>query len=67
LKQTLEFFDFSLDAEDHARIASVQAKSSGPNGSVYGLESNRASKHGSIMKYNLNTLPQDKVLRGSNG
>ena len=61
LPKTLEVFDFALDAEDRAQIASVLAQASGPNGPVYGLEGDRSSRHGRIMKYNLNTNPTDKV------
>ena len=67
LSQTLELFKFDLDSEDHANICSIQAKASGPNGSVYDLESDRESRHGRIMKYNLNNLPQDNVSVRSNG
>jgi len=61
LSQTLEVFKFNLDAVDKAQIAAVQEKSSGPLGAVYELESDRASRHGSIMKYNLNTLSTEKM------
>ncbi|MEL6521808.1 MAG: aldo/keto reductase [Pseudomonadota bacterium] len=61
LPKTLEVFDVALDAEDRARIDGVLAQSSGPSGPVYGLEGDRTSRHGKIMKYNLNTNPADKV------
>lgn len=67
LPQTLQVFDVSLDAEDHAAIAAIQARSGGPSGPVYGLEGDRSSRHGRIMKYNLNTRPDDTVLGQSNG
>jgi aryl-alcohol dehydrogenase-like predicted oxidoreductase len=35
----------------------VMAQRQGPTGPVYGLESDRAGRHGRIMKYNLNTAP----------
>jgi aryl-alcohol dehydrogenase-like predicted oxidoreductase len=44
----------ALDAADHAAIAAVVERGSGPSGEVYALERDRASRHGSIMKYNLN-------------
>lgn len=65
LAQTLQVFDLVLDAEDHAAIAAVQARSKGPDGPVYGLEGDRTSRHGQIMKYNLNTRPDDKILSSS--
>jgi len=61
LPKTLEVFRFQLDAEDRAKIDAVLAQASGPNGPVYGLESDRSGRHGRIMKYNLNTNPADKV------
>ena len=62
LPKTLEVFTFALDAEDHAAIAALQAQAPGPKGDVFGLEGDRTSRHGRIMKYNLNTRPQDQVL-----
>ena len=43
-----------LSPEDHAEIASVVMRRTGPSGDVYELERDRTSRHGSIMKYNLN-------------
>jgi aryl-alcohol dehydrogenase-like predicted oxidoreductase len=43
-----------LEASDHAAIASVVERRRGPVGEVYALERDHASRHGSIMKYNLN-------------
>ncbi|QFS83559.1 General stress protein 69 [Roseivivax sp. THAF40] len=62
LPKTLQVFDVDLTAEDHAEIGAVIAKSAGPNGPVFGLEGDRTSRHGRIMKYNLNTNPADAVL-----
>ncbi|WP_187429346.1 Aldo-keto reductase YhdN [Roseobacter fucihabitans] len=62
LPKTLATFAFTLDADDHAAIAALQAQASGPNGAVFGMEGDRTSRHGRIMKYNLNTRPQDQVL-----
>lgn len=61
LPKTLEVFKVTLDAADRAAIAAVIAQAGGPNGPVYGLEGDRTGRHGRIMKYNLNTNPNDKV------
>ena len=61
LPKTLEVFKVTLDDADRAAIAAVIAQSGGPNGPVYGLEGDRTGRHGRIMKYNLNTNPNDKV------
>ena len=65
LPQTLHVFDLALTAQDRADIAAVQARAPGPAGPVYGLEGDRTSRHGRIMKYNLNTRPDDPVLGAS--
>jgi aryl-alcohol dehydrogenase-like predicted oxidoreductase len=62
LPKTLQVFEFQLDDEDRSRIADLQKNAAGPDGLVYGLESDRASRHGRIMKYNLNTRPDDSIL-----
>ena len=67
LPQTLQVFDFALDDEDRAAIAAIHARANGPNGPVFGLEGDRASRHGQIMKYNLNTRPDDQVLGAKGG
>jgi len=64
LPQTLEAFGFALDAADYAAIDAVLAQAAGPQGPVFGLEGDRSGRHGRIMKYNLNTNPNDKVLAG---
>ena len=61
LPKTLEIFDFALDAGDRAQIDAILAQASGPGGPVYGLEGDRSSRHGRIMKYNLNANPADTV------
>lgn len=61
LPQTLETFRFALTDADRADIAAVLAQGRGPNGPVFGLEGDRTGRHGRIMKYNLNTNPNDKV------
>lgn len=67
LPQTLQVFDFALDDDDRAAIAAIHARANGPNGPVYGLEGDRGSRHGRIMKYNLNTKPDDQVLGATGG
>ncbi len=62
LPQTLEVFGFELDAEDRSAIQAVLNIAPGPQGSVFALERDRNGRHGRIMKYNLNTKPDDKVL-----
>ena len=44
----------ALTAAEHRRIESVTQRRAGPGGEVYGLERDRESPHGRIMKYNLN-------------
>ena len=61
LPETLAVFAFALDAADRAAIDAVLARAPGPQGPVFGLESDRSGRHGRIMKYNLNTNPADKV------
>ena len=43
-----------LDDEDLQQIHKVTATAQGPSGPVYELEGDKESKHGSIMRYNLN-------------
>ena len=45
----------TLDAEDHARLDALLGRAQGPRGRIYELERDRTGRHGSIMKYNLNT------------
>jgi aryl-alcohol dehydrogenase-like predicted oxidoreductase len=44
----------ALTEADRAAIAGVLAQATGPAGDVYALERDRAGRHGSIIKYNLN-------------
>ena len=67
LPKTLQVFDFALDEADRAAIAAVQAEADGPAGPVYGLERDRTSRHGRIMKYNLNARPDDRILGQGDG
>jgi aryl-alcohol dehydrogenase-like predicted oxidoreductase len=62
LPQTLNVFDVALTDADRAEITAVLDRSAGPGGSVFGLEGDRNSRHGRIMKYNLNTNPDDQIL-----
>jgi aryl-alcohol dehydrogenase-like predicted oxidoreductase len=66
LPKTLEVFNVALTAEDREILDEVISKADGPNGDVFALEADRTSRHGSIMKYNLNSNPDDKVL-GADG
>ena len=45
-----------LTAADHAAIDAVLARRRGPAGDTFALERDRAGRHGSIMKYNLNAV-----------
>lgn len=67
LPQSLQAFDFALEDADRAEIAALQARANGPAGPVYGLEGDRSSRHGRIMKYNLNTRPDDRILGRADG
>jgi aryl-alcohol dehydrogenase-like predicted oxidoreductase len=67
LPKTLEVFDLSLDDADRAAIRAILDEAEGPSGPVYGLESDRNSRHGRIMKYNLNTRPDDRIAGAANG
>ncbi|GAB4528036.1 MAG: aldo/keto reductase [Roseibium sp.] len=67
LPKTLEVFRFELDADDLARIDAFLETAPGPQGPVFGLERDRNGRHGRIMKYNLNTRPDDAVLGAVNG
>ncbi len=46
-----------LTPSDQAEIEAVLSARQGPLGDSYTLERDREGRHGSIMKYNLNTLP----------
>ena len=49
-----EIFALRLTDRDHDEIAAILARRRGPAGEVYGLERDRAGRHGAIMKYDLN-------------
>lgn len=67
LPKTLQVFDVKLTDEDRAIIGGVIARAGGPNGPVFGLEGDRTSRHGRIMKYNLNARPDDQILGAVDG
>jgi aryl-alcohol dehydrogenase-like predicted oxidoreductase len=67
LPKTLQVFDVALTEADRAEIGAVIAEATGPNGPVYGLEKDRGGRHGRIMKYNLNTRPDDAVHGATHG
>jgi aryl-alcohol dehydrogenase-like predicted oxidoreductase len=54
LKSNKAILDLALSAADHARIADILRLRRGPLGDTFTLERDRAGRHGSIMKYNLN-------------
>jgi aryl-alcohol dehydrogenase-like predicted oxidoreductase len=66
LPQTLQTFECALAPDDYAIISAVLDQADGPKGDVYSLEGDRTSRHGRIMKYNLNPNPNDAV-HGANG
>ena len=47
--------EIALTAADRAEIAGVLSRRQGPLGDTFGLERDRFGRHGSIMKYDLNT------------
>ncbi|MHA6345297.1 aldo/keto reductase [Roseivivax sp. CAU 1761] len=67
LPQTLQVFDVALSDRDRDEIGAVIARAQGPDGPVFGLEADRTSRHGRIMKYNLNARPDDQVLGAVDG
>lgn len=54
LQKLKQLNSFSLEAEDLNIIGEHIQRSKGPSGPVFGLERDKAGKHGRIMKYNLN-------------
>ncbi len=67
LPETLGVFDFRLDDTDRSELDSVVARASGPSGDVFALERDRNGRHGRIMKYNLNTKPDDQIHAQGHG
>ncbi|MYI69211.1 MAG: aldo/keto reductase [Boseongicola sp. SB0673_bin_14] len=54
LPQTFRAIEIELTDRDRREIEAVRDRSTGPLGSVYGLERDVTGRHGRIMKYNLN-------------
>lgn len=54
LNANLAIASVALDADDLSRIEAVLAEATPLDGDVYSLERDRSSKHGAVMKYNLN-------------
>lgn len=61
LPKTLDVFRTALTPSDHQQIASQLLRHKGVAGPVYGVERDRAGRHGRIMKYNLNTVEPQQV------
>ena len=55
IKKLQKVANIKLDTEDLANIKSMVDQSQGPNGPVNNLERDKTGKHGSIMRYNLNS------------
>ena len=55
LASNLRIASLRLSAEDHAAIDAVLARSHQLEGDIYALERDATGRHGSIMKYNLNS------------
>lgn len=56
LAKTMSIFELKLERTDLDLLGAVIDRRQGPNGHVYGLEGDRTSRHGRIMKYNLGGL-----------
>jgi aryl-alcohol dehydrogenase-like predicted oxidoreductase len=54
LTENLAIMSLRLTAADHAELGRATAERSSLAGDVFDLERDRAGRHGSIMKYNLN-------------
>lgn len=54
LQRLKQLDTFTLTDSDMAAIKEIIARGAGPKGPFYALERDKAGKHGSIMKYNLN-------------
>ena len=67
LPKTLEVFSFQLDEMDLVALEAIIGQSQGPGGKVYGLERDRRSRHGQIMKYNLNISPNAPIMADDGG
>ncbi|MEO1679843.1 MAG: aldo/keto reductase [Pseudomonadota bacterium] len=70
LPKTREVFRLTLSDDERARIEAILAQAPGVGGEVFGAERDRSGRHGRIMKYNLNTRPDDQIhaaQAGANG
>ena len=56
LARNVGLFDFKLTVEDHAALEAVIAGGAQVQGDCYELENDRTGRHGSIMRYNQNSL-----------
>ena len=56
LESNIEVFRGSLGTDDQEAILSVVKRSVGPNGDVYDLERDKSGRHGSVMRYNQNSI-----------
>jgi aryl-alcohol dehydrogenase-like predicted oxidoreductase len=54
LAASRQLLDLQLSAKDSSAITEVIAQRHGPQGDCYDLERDKAGRHGSIMRYNLN-------------
>jgi hypothetical protein len=58
LEAHAEIDSVNIDAADCTAVASVTDRRCGPAGDVYVLERDRTGRHGQIMKYALNSMPE---------
>jgi aryl-alcohol dehydrogenase-like predicted oxidoreductase len=56
----------ALEASDLAAVEAITARRRGPAGEIYALERDRSSRHGRIMRYELNALEQKAASRAAN-
>ncbi len=54
LPDNLRAFEITLTERDRGELAAVLAKRRGPTGSVFGMERDQTTRHGTIFKKNLN-------------
>ena len=55
LASNLAITELTLDADDHGAIVAVRSQMTMPPGNVYEIERDREGRHGSIMRYSLNS------------
>jgi aryl-alcohol dehydrogenase-like predicted oxidoreductase len=60
LERLMRLEAFELDETDLSEIDSILRRSRGPVGPVFGLERDRAGKHGRIMRYDLNRIETEE-------